>query len=77
MAFEVMKIAGVSLSALRAENPALCGGAVGWIAGFASRCEEELDGSRGDGANVRFAAAQGLPDSAVASVRCGAEAIEN
>jgi hypothetical protein len=61
MAFEVMEIAGVSLSALRAENPALCGGAVGWIAGFASRFEEELDGSRGDGANVRFAAAKDYP----------------
>jgi hypothetical protein len=46
MAFEVMEIAGVSFSALRAENPALCGGAVRWIAGFVSRSEEDLDGSR-------------------------------
>jgi hypothetical protein len=31
MAFEVMEIAGVSFSALRAENPALCGGPSGGL----------------------------------------------
>src|SRR5688500_18465069 len=59
MAFAVMEIAGVRFSLLRAENPALCGGAVRWIAAFASRFEEDLDGSRRDARERQVCGSQG------------------